>query len=153
MLGLAGNDRRARRDVTQPIHKAQPFRHWGGFLLSGGTAFLVDAGITLALASFTPLGRGVARLIGILVAMVVAWLMHRHITFAVRRPPSVSEFLRFAAVAWVANALNYLVYLGILFALPATPTLAAIVVATLIAAVFSYLGFRLGVFREPPPVA
>ncbi len=53
----------------------------GGFVLSGGTAFVVDAGITLLLAHLG-LNRFAARILGIAVAMVVAWLMHRRVTFA-----------------------------------------------------------------------
>lgn len=135
------------------MNPTRSFRHWGGFILSGGTAFVVDAAITLTLVYLVGLDRFSARLFAILVAMVVAWLMHRRITFAVAAPPSLKEFLRFATVAWTANALNYLIYIGILLVRPTTPTLAAVVIATGTAAIFSYLGFRLGVFREPPPVA
>jgi putative flippase GtrA len=134
-------------------HHQTPFRHWGGFLVSGGTAAAVDAAITLALVHLGGLDPFSARLAAILVAMVVAWLLHRRLTFAVTTAPSLREFLRFAAVAWSANILNYAVYAGILLAWPGTPPLAAIVIATGFAAVFSYLGFRFGVFRQPPPVA
>lgn len=128
-------------------------RHWGGFILSGGTAAAVDAVFTLALIRWTPLGPFVSRFIAIAIAMVVAWLMHRNLTFAVKAPPSLKEFLRFAAVAWSANALNYAIYVVTLLVFPAVPTLAAIVFSTGVATVASYLGFRLGVFRQPPPVA
>jgi putative flippase GtrA len=139
--------------LSEPHDRQTPFRHWGGFLVSGGTAAAVDAAITLALVHLAKLDPFSARLAAILVAMVVAWLMHRRLTFAVTTAPSFREFLRFAAVAWSANALNYAVYAGILLAWPGTPPLVAIVIATGIAAVFSYLGFRFGVFRQPPPVA
>jgi putative flippase GtrA len=129
------------------------FRHWGGFLASGGTAAVVDAAITLALVHLAGFDPFTSRLIAILIAMVVAWLMHRRLTFAVAAAPSLREFLRFAAVAWSANALNYAIYAGILLAWPGSLPLVAIVIATGIAAVFSYIGFRFGVFREPPPVA
>ena len=129
------------------------FRHWGGFFLSGGTASVVDAAITTALIHFAGFDPFSARLLAILVAMVVAWLMHRRITFDVTSPPSLREFAKFAAVAWSANALNYVIYAAILLVRPATWPLAALVVSTAVAAFFSYAGFRLGVFREPPPPA
>ena len=129
------------------------FRHWGGFLVSGGTAALVDTALTLALVHGAGVNPLLARLVAILIAMVVAWLMHRRFTFAVEAPPSIAEFGRFAAVAWTANAVNYAVYAGILLVWPTTPTLVAIVIATGLAAVFSYLGFRFGVFHEPPTIA
>jgi putative flippase GtrA len=147
------SDPRAARRANGGADRSKAFRHWGGFVVSGGTAGVVDAAITLALvhlANFDPFS---ARLLAILVAMVVAWFMHRTLTFRVPAPPSLNEFLRFAAVAWSANALNYAVYAGILLVWPGTPPLTAIVVASGIAAVFSYLGFRFGVFRQPPPVA
>lgn len=124
-------------------------RHWGGFVLSGGTAFVVDTATTILLVHFG-LDRFVARLFGIAVAMVVAWLMHRRVTFAMDADASWAEFLRFAAVAASANALNFVVYSLLLLAFPGLVTLAAIVIATAVATVGSYLGFRLGVFREPP---
>lgn len=123
-------------------------RHWGGFILSGGTAFVVDAGVTTLLVHFG-LDRFTARILGIAVAMVVAWLMHRRVTFAMDAAASWAEFLRFIAVAASANLLNFVAYSLLLLTLPATPTLVAIVIATAVATVCSYLGFRLGVFREP----
>lgn len=135
------------------VSDTRSFRHWGGFVLSGGSAFLVDAGITTALIHGAGMNAFAARFVAILIAMVAAWLMHRRITFNVAAPPSLAEFLRFAAVAWSANALNYAVYVAMLVVWPATWLFAALVISTGIAAAFSYFGFRLGVFREPPPLA
>ena len=123
-------------------------RHWGGFLLSGGTAFVVDAGTTTLLVHFAGLDRFLARVIGIAVAMVVAWLMHRSVTFNVSAPRSLGEFLRFSIVALAANALNFAIYSVLLIVFPAIHYLVAIVIATGVATVFSYVGFRLGVFRR-----
>jgi putative flippase GtrA len=133
------------------VNDVRSFRHWGGFLVSGGTASLVDAGVTTSLIGLAGLDPFSARLVAILIAMVVAWQMHRRLTFAVAAPSSLREFLRFSTVAWSANALNYAVYVAILLAWPKTWPLAALVAGTAIAAVFSYLGFRFGVFRAPPP--
>lgn len=124
-------------------------RHWGGFVFSGGSAFVIDAGINTALIHLFAVSPFVSRLISIGSAMVVAWLMHRRVTFAVAAPPSVGEFLRFVTVAGSANALNYAVYAGILLLWPATPPLAALVISTAIATAAAYLGFRFGVFRQP----
>src|SRR5665213_3366730 len=105
-------------------------RHWGGFVFSGGTAFLVDAGVTGALVHFVGLDRFTARIIGIAIAMVVAWLMHRRISFNVTTARSWNEFLRFATVALSANALNFAVYSLILLVFPRTYYLVALVIAT-----------------------
>ncbi len=124
------------------------FRHWGGFIFSGGSAFLVDAGINTGLIHLAGLNPFVSRLISIACAMVFAWAMHRRVTFAVTAPPSLSEFVRFAGVAGSANALNYAIYAAILLVWPPTPPLAALIVSTGIATAASYLGFRFGVFRR-----
>ncbi len=126
------------------------FRHWGGFILSGGSAFVVDAGINTALIHFAGISPFISRLISIGCAMVWAWQMHRRVTFAVRAPASLGEFARFALVAGSANALNYAIYAAILLVWPATPPLAALIVSTAIATAVSYLGFRFGVFRREP---
>jgi putative flippase GtrA len=123
-------------------------RHWGGFLLTGGSAFLVDAGLTWLLIRLG-LNPFSARAIAIAAAMVFAWLMHRRVTFNVAAPPTAGEFVRFAAVAGSANALNYAIYALILLTRPETLPLVALVVSTAIAACVSYLGFRFGVFRRP----
>ncbi len=125
------------------------FRHWGGFLFTGGSAFVVDAGITTGLIHLAGLDPFTARLVGIAVAMIFAWLMHRRVTFNVMAPPSAREFLRFATVSGSANALNYAIYALILLAWPATLPILALVVSTAIAACASYAGFRFGVFKQP----
>jgi putative flippase GtrA len=127
------------------------FRHWGGFIFSGGLAFLIDAGITAALHYGAGADPFSSRLVGIVVAMVAAWLLHRRITFDVAAAASLGEFTRFVGVAGSANALNYAIYALILLWRPAVWPLAALVCSTAVATVFSYLGFRLGVFRTPPP--
>jgi putative flippase GtrA len=127
-------------------------RHWGGFLLSGGTAFVVDAGLTTLLVHFG-VDRFLARILAIACAMVVAWLMHRRVTFAMESDRSWSEFARYVGVALSANILNFAVYSVLLLVFPALHVIVAIVIATAVATVFSYLGFRLGVFREPPTPA
>src|ERR1700716_527926 len=86
-----------------------PVRHGLGFLVSGGTAFAVDA-----------------RAVAISLAMVAGWLMPRTFTFAVPAPPSVAEFLRYAGVAWTAAALNYGLFVAILLMRPGTEPLVAL---------------------------
>jgi len=134
-------------DTTGRAAAHSALRHVGGFVLAGGSAFLVDVGTLEALrgVGVPPL---IGRLLSISVAMVVSWMINRSVTFAVPGPPSFREFLHFAAVAWISSAVNYSVFAAILFARPETAAVAAIVVATAIAMIVSYLGMRLGVFRQ-----
>ena len=80
--------------------------------------------------------------------MVAGWLMHRTFTFAVQARPSVAEFVRYAGVAWTAAALNYGVFVAILLVRPGTEPLVALVVSSVAAMVFAYLGMRFGAFRR-----
>jgi putative flippase GtrA len=119
------------------------------FLASGTLALLVDAAILALLNRGFGFDPFVSRLVAISIAMVVGWLAHRSITFSLQRPPTIREFLGYASVAWMAAAVNYGVYAGILIAQPATPPLISLFIASLITMVLSYTGMRFGVFGSP----
>jgi len=124
-----------------------PIRHWAGFLASGLIALSVDAAILetgIRLFGLHPLA---ARLLGISCAMVAGWLAHRTLTFMLRSPPTFGEFARYAAVAWTTAAINYGTFALILVARPALPPLAALLLASIVATVFAYMGMRYGAFR------
>jgi len=122
-------------------------QHWAGFLVSGTVAFLTDAGLLWVL---TELGLSpfIARVGALMQAMVVAWLCHRTLTFRVSAPPSLSEFLRYAAVAWTAAALNYAIFAGILLIWPAIRPFYAMAASSIGAMAFSYVGMRVAAFRR-----
>lgn len=127
-----------------------PLHHGLGFLVSGAAAFCVDALVLELLTAVAGLHAIPARLAAISLAMVAGWLMHRTLTFAVRTPPSLLEFLRYAGVAWTAAAVNYAAFVLIVLAHPAIEPLAALVVSSLLAMIFAYLGMRFGTFRQTP---
>jgi putative flippase GtrA len=121
--------------------------HWLGFLLSGGAAFAVDAGVLEALLHLTAWSPLVCRLIAIPCAMLVGWRMHRRLTFAVKTPATLREFLSFAAVGWSASVVNYGLFAGLLLLFPSLLPFAALVASSAFAMVWSYFGYRLHVFR------
>lgn len=125
-----------------------PVRHGLAFLVSGGTAFAVDATVLTLLTAVFGLHPILARLFAISLAMVAGWLMHRTFTFAVPTPPSFVEYLRYAGVAWTAAAINYGVFVLIILLVPDVLPLAALVGSSLVAMTFSYLGMRFGAFRQ-----
>ena len=125
-------------------------RHGLGFLVSGGLAFSTDALVLTLLTALFAIHPIPARLVAISVAMVVGWLSHRTLTFAVSAPPSRAEFLRYAGVQWTAAALNYGLFVLIILARPETLPFLAMVASSLVAMVFSYLGMRYGAFRHRP---
>ena len=124
-------------------------RHFGGFVLAGGTAFVTDVLVFHALTNLVGVNLLIARIFSITVAMVVSFLINRAITFSMPGAPKFSEFLRFAAVGWMSSGLNYAVFACVMLARPETPPLYAIIIATAIAMVTSYMGMRLAVFRKP----
>src|SRR5882724_11480640 len=125
-----------------------PIRHGLGFLVSGSTAFAVDALVLQVLTAGLGLHPIAARLAAISLAMVAGWLMHRRLTFAVPTPPSAAEFLRYAGVAWAAAAVNYGLFVLILLARPHTAPLIALVVSSAAAMAFAYTGMRFSAFRQ-----
>ena len=63
-----------------------PTRHWGGFLVGGGVAFSVDAGILEFGVRWLGMQPLIVRPFAISTAMIAAWLTHRTLTFAKYRP-------------------------------------------------------------------
>lgn len=124
-------------------------RHGAGFVASGLIALAVDALVLTILTNVLGLHPLVARLVAISCAMVVGWRAHRRLTFDVKHPPSLAEFLSYAAVAWFSAAVNYAGFAAVLLLRPATPPLVALVVGSLGAMTISYLGMRFGVFQDP----
>jgi putative flippase GtrA len=124
-----------------------PVRHGLAFLVSGATAFLVDALVLKALTALAGLHPILARIAAIALAMVAGWLMHRTFTFRVRARPSLAEFLRYAGVAWTAAAVNYGVFVLIVLAFAGIEPLVALLVSSAAAMAFAYIGMRFAAFR------
>ena len=138
----------ANKSNSAPPAARHPLRHGLAFLVSGGTAFTVDALVLALLTRVFGLHPIAARLAAIALAMVAGWLMHRTYTFEVKARPSLAEFLRYAGVAWSAAALNYGVFVLVVLAYPGVEPLAALVVSSAVSMVFSYLGMRFAAFRH-----
>jgi putative flippase GtrA len=132
-----------------PNASASAWRHYGGFILAGGLAFATDAIVLEALtrgAGWNPL---IARPVGIALAMIVSWLINRTVTFPVCKPATVREFAAFAAVSWMAQAVNYGVFAALLQIASTMRPVVALAIACLVSMIVSYAGFRFGVFRGP----
>jgi putative flippase GtrA len=127
---------------------ASRLHHFGGFIAAGLAALAVDALILWLATDWLQISPYVARLFSISCAMVVSWQINRRLTFAVTAPATLHEFGRFAAVSWIAQAVNYAAFAGILVARPGTWPVFALISASLIAMFVSYAGFRFGVFRK-----
>jgi putative flippase GtrA len=134
-------------DPTKLLALRGLLRHGLGFLVSGSLAFITDALVLEFLTNSVGLEPIVARLGSISVAMVVGWLSHRRLTFALSTAPSLGEFVRYAAVAWFSAGFNYAVFVALMLVWPDTQPFVALVIASLAAMVVSYIGMRFGAFR------
>ncbi|QKD00778.1 GtrA family protein [Mesorhizobium loti] len=116
------------------------------FVFAGGIGFVTDAAALWLLLAVTPLGPFVARVLSIGFALCVTWQINRHLTFSPSRRGVAQEGARYGGVGIATSVVNYLVYSTILLALPATPPLAALAVASLAAMALSFLGYSRLVF-------
>ena len=108
------------------------------FGLVGLLGFAVDTGLTVALERFASLPPFAARPPAIAAAMLATWWLNRGFSFRVAAP--LSSLGRYALVVAVAALLNYLLFLaGVGHGMG---TVAAIVVATAVSMVFSFVGYR-----------
>lgn len=134
--------------TTPSASPISPWRHWTGFLLGGAVAFGIDSAVTMLLTRLAGAPVLVARLAAIAMAMFASWLINRTITFPVASPPSLPEFARFAAVAWMAAVVNYAIFAALIFLFPALHPVLGIAAASICAMTFSYFGMRFGVFKK-----
>jgi putative flippase GtrA len=137
----------ARRTATIGGVEHRSFRHWGGYVFGGLTAFAVDLAITWVLVAvgFDPFS---ARLIALAVATGVNWLLQRRITFNVPHPPHLAEFVRFFVVASGGNAATLATYTLMLLLLPSMPLVVAVCLSSAVGGLLAYVGFRYGVFHR-----
>lgn len=116
------------------------------FAFVGGVGFLTDALLLALLLAVSPLGPFVARIVSIGCAMTVTWLCNRTLTFQASGRGVLQEGARYGTVAIAIAVFNYLVYSGLLLAMPWMPPLAALVVSSGTAMALSYLGYSRLVF-------
>jgi putative flippase GtrA len=116
------------------------------FVLVGGIGFVVDAGVLALLLAATQLDPFLARLVSIGLALTATWMLNRHLTFAPSSRGLAREGTRYGGVGIATSLVNYLVYSALLLAMPATPPLAALAVASLVAMALSFLGYSRLVF-------
>jgi putative flippase GtrA len=115
------------------------------FVFVGGVGFVVDAGLTMAIA-YLGASYIAARVPAIAAAMLATWLLNRRFTFGVRKEKTVGEAARYAAVALVTAALNFLLYSWLVTIGVWPPLAVAIATGTLMG--FSFFGYRTLAFRK-----
>ncbi len=121
-------------------------RRIASFGLVGGTGFLADAAALWLVLALTPLDPFLARVLSIAFALCVTWALNRTLTFGASSRPLAIEGARYGGVGLAGAAVNFAVYAVALILVPAMPPLAALVIASAAAMVFSYLGYSRLVF-------
>ena len=127
-----------------------PLQHGLAFVLSGGLAFVTDAGILKLLTAVFGIHPILARIVSLSFAHVAGWLSHRRFTFRLKTPPTLAEFVRYVGVQSTVALLNYGVFVLILVLRPATEPLVALFASSGIAMCLSYLRIRFAALRHPP---
>lgn len=118
------------------------------FAFAGGSGFVIDVGVLYLLMLFTPLGPFLARIVSIGCAMASNYTINRTFTFGASDRSMAEEGARYSSVALVGAGLNYLIYAGLLLAIPAISPFWATFIAVGLVAVFSYLGYARFVFGK-----
>lgn len=116
------------------------------FAVVGAIGFGVDAVVLAVLMAETPLGPFVSRIFSIALAMTATWLLNRAFTFGPSDRSVAEEGARYGAVALAVAGFNWLVYSGLVIAVPAIGPFGALVVASGVAMAASYLGYSRAVF-------
>jgi putative flippase GtrA len=116
-----------------------PFGQIMRFSIVGGLGFLVDAGVLKAMIYFGA-GPTIGRVISIWVTMTFTWMMHRTLTFAIRKAPSWGEYGHYVLSSLVGALINYAVYwVAVYFH---TPLLIALAMGVIVGSVFNFLRYR-----------
>ncbi len=115
------------KTATQDRLPGQQFFCFG---VVGTIGFLADAGLLLALQSYTELGPYLGRVISFTVAATVTWALNRHFTFTSGLDTAwLRQWLRYLSVTLLGAGTNYAIYAALLQFGEATITRSLLAVA------------------------
>lgn len=118
------------------------------FAIVGAIGFAVDGAVLYTVLWFFPAAVLLARVPSFLVAATATWWLHRHVTFfyAPRHGRKLVQWLAFVGTNSAGNIVNlgtYMLLAGVARWYP----IAALAVASIVAAVLNYVVSRVFVFR------
>lgn len=119
------------------------------FGLAGSIGFIVDVGVLLLLLRFTPFGPFSARIFAIAAAMCCTWVFNRNFTFQKGGRSVAKEGMRYGSVGITSALINYAVYSGLLIQFSELRPIFAVIVASAVATIWSYIGYSKFVFTAP----
>lgn len=119
------------------------------FGLAGSIGFIADAGVLLLLLRFTPLDPFSARIFAIAAAMCCTWMINRNFTFQKGGRSVAKEGMRYGSVGITSALINFAIYSGLLIQFSGLRPIFAVVIASAIATIWSYIGYSKFVFTAP----
>jgi len=122
-------------------------RRLGGFALAGFSGFIIDAGLTEALASLG-VSPYVGRVFAVTVAIAVTYTINRNLTWRERRAPVPGRRTRYVAVSLVSIIANYLTFAAALAAISGLRPVIAVAAGTGIGMILNFVGYSRLVFRD-----
>lgn len=120
------------------------------FCAVGFLGFIMDVALTYLLIALG-LGAVGARFWAIGGTILFCWQLNRHLTFGPSQISQMEEGVRYFGVAIATGAVNYLIYVAILSAVPALWPIAAIVLSTAVCTFLSYIGYSRFAFKGAEP--
>lgn len=108
------------------------------FVLVGGLAFVLDAGLVVAMVHFG-LDKYLSRALSLIVVVLFTFVLNRQATFAATGWPSVKEVLAYVAASLIGLLINYLVFVGATWV--KLPLLLAMAAGTIVASTFNFLAY------------
>jgi putative flippase GtrA len=118
------------------------------FLFAGVTGFAVDMSMLWLLLNLKLLDPFSARILAIGTAMLCTYMINRTFTFGASLRNVAVEGARYGGVGLATALINYAVYSGSLIALPDLSPYVALILGSVSATVFSYLGYSRFVFGQ-----
>ena len=80
------------------------------FLLVGGCAFLIDAGILHVGIKFFDLSALTSRIFSFIAAVTFTWVMNHRFTFKIKQPLRLIDFITYISTQSIGLTINFTVY-------------------------------------------
>lgn len=123
----------------------QTLKRLAGFAIAGLCGFVVDAGLTEALAALG-VSPYLGRVFAVAVAIAVTYWINRNLTWKDRRAAVPGRRTRYIAISLTSIVANYLVFAAALAALPGLRPMIAVAAGTSVGMVMNYVGYSRFVF-------
>ena len=113
-------------------------RRFVSFCFAGSLGFTVDAGLCKLFVTLFQVSPFHARIVSIIIAMLVTWLINRTLTFGRSSSPPPIEWLKYVGVTSFGATVNYLVFALCIALVPKLGIFPAVAAGSLAGLFFNY---------------